>query len=584
MLILRIKKHWLALVLALTIGLIYASHHFFIPAFFSDEAGGAYQPITPNEYYDESLFYAPKAAAVFWGREFGGDFSTAEHGGGPSIASPLNSLILGTLMKLTGSVKSGLIISDFLLPAIIFLLMYLLAYEIISAPTPASVFALIFIMAPKLALALPPTNTSAFNEIWSAIAPFSRPSLIHFSEFDEPKITFVFAALFAYSLMRALRRGGRRNTVFAGLSFGLLFYTYPYDWAAAATALVLMAAIFFIQRHPYLTRRVGVIFGIGAAISIFYWLNWLELSKLSPDVITRLGGEIGRFFRLESVWKHYIRIVILVPILWYALRHINKKAWVFLSAYLASFAVAVNIQVITGFNAQPDHWYRVQFLPVALAIFLIAYRVYLLYFWGKAGRLWYGLFMAWILGSNLYGQYAYAEKHAPAFYIPKDRYESYEWLRVNTPKDSVVGTISFEINPAIQLFSHNRLFLPFGLGTPASNSELWERFEIMAGLFGLNSEEFKNLILKENGLYYLTVEQWGDKHFDAAFGDYDRKIHPDELGDRLLAYNFYLKSKLNIDKYRMDYIYFDKKNSVWGRDPEIGKKIFENSTAVIYKL
>ncbi len=577
------RKHWLALSLAVFVGLIYVSHHFFIPNFFPDETG-AYQPITPNEYYDESLFYAPKAAAIFWGRETGGDFSTAERVGGPSIAAPLNPLILGIFMKLTGSVKSGLIVSDFILPVAIFLLLYLLAFEIISSPLSSVIFALIFSLAPKLAIALPPTNLSALKEIWAAIAPFSRPPMLHFSEFDEPKITFVFMALFVYLLARALSRGGRANTICAGAAFGALFYTYPYDWATAAVVLVLMGVIFLAQRHPYLARRVTLIFGIGAAISIFYWLNWLELSKIAPDVISRLGGETGRFFRWETVWKHYLRIVFLIPLLWYALRKINNKARVFLAAYLLSFVIAVNIQVITGFNAQPDHWYRAQFLPVALAIFLIIYNVSLRL--RSENKFIAAGFLIWFLGANFYAQYLYSAKDARAFYIPKDKYESYEWLRANTPKDSVVGTLSFETNPAIQLFSHNKIFLPFGLSPLAPNDELWERFRILAKIFGLTQEDFKNLILKENGLYYLTVELYGDKSFDAVFRDYDRAIHPDELGDRVLEYMFYLRGEGG-PEYRLDYLYYDKKDSRWGADPARGRndleKVFENGAAVIYK-
>jgi hypothetical protein len=580
----KIKNHILAIFLAICVGAIYASHHFFIPMFSPDEDDGIYQPITANSYYDESLFYAPKAGAVFWGRGIGGDYSTAEapDGGGPSIAAPLNPLILGSLMKLFGSVKNGLIASDFIFPAIIFILLYFLVYEITAAPAASSLFAIVFVFAPKLALALPPTTNAAMKEILSATFPFVNPAALHFSEFDEPKLTFVFVALFAYLFMRALRRGGKLNTIAAGISFGLLFYTYPYDWAVAAVVLVLTALFFLIQRRPYLARRTMLIFGIGAAASVFYWLNWLELSKTAPDVITRLGGEVGRFFRLETVWKHYLRIAALIPFLWWALRDLNKKARVFLAAYLLSFVVAVNIQVITGFNAQPDHWYRTQFLPVALSVFFILYY-FLPLFKGEGLRRGIGVFViAWFLAANFYGQYLYSAKDARAFYIPKDRYESYEWLKNNTPVGSVVGTLSFETNPAIQLFSHNKIFLPFGLSTLAANDELWERFMVLGKIFGITPKEFRKLIIEENGLYYLTVEQWGDKNFDAAFRDYDRLIHPDALNDRVLEYEFYLKSQNDRNPYRLDYIYFDKKDPRWGRDPKIGESVFENEAAIIY--
>ena len=105
--------------LALLLGLIYASHHFFIPRFL-DVSKEVYKPITRASYFDESLLYGPRAHDAFLHFGVRGDFTLAEYPKSPAFLPMLNPLLLGGLAKLGGSMSGGVVLSDVLLPSVIF--------------------------------------------------------------------------------------------------------------------------------------------------------------------------------------------------------------------------------------------------------------------------------------------------------------------------------------------------------------------------------------------------------------------------------------------------------------------------------
>ena len=59
-----IRTHWVVSLIALAMGLVYASHHFFIPVFFLDSRSEIYEPLA-GDYGDEALLYGPRAHDAF---------------------------------------------------------------------------------------------------------------------------------------------------------------------------------------------------------------------------------------------------------------------------------------------------------------------------------------------------------------------------------------------------------------------------------------------------------------------------------------------------------------------------------------
>lgn len=571
----HVKPHFPAIGIAVAVGLLFGSHHILVPRFL-DQSRYVYAPITRATYYDESILYAPRANAAFLDWDVGGDASVAEHRGAPATLSVLGPLLMALLGRLAGSLTAGFILSDFLFPASAFFILYLLVVEMTGRRLAAVLFAAAFIFFPSLGMKIPPLSSAALGEVASPLAPFLRSSEpLIFSTFDEPKFTFLFAALAWLFLYRALRDPrSRLDAVASGASFGLLFYTYFYDWPVFVVALAI-AAIFFLATRQYERAKViGFICLIGFVFSIPYWWNLLQVWRLPQfdELAARAGTEVGRRLRFATVWKSYLRDLSLAAILGMLARPRGLREWTPMhqvSAFLATYFFVVNAQVVLGINPEPDHWYRTQFLPVGIAFLLIGLWAYdhLPRVGRSYGRAAAWAFLVYFLASVGAWQYAYARESAEKFGVPVERMASYRWLAAHTPKGSVVGTLDPGLNAELGIHTRNNIFLPYGVATIASNEELWDRFMALAEIFGLTPEEFE-AGGREALIDYLFVGQFGNRSFDAAFAP-ARLVLPSGLVEEKVRAYAARKNQPGRIPYRLDYLYSDAASLRWGRDPEL---------------
>lgn len=587
-----IQQHRLAFFLSILVGLVYVSHHFIIPLFL-DPAAGEYYPITVKSYSDEAMLYAPRAHAIMNGAWVMGEFSLSGRPSGPSILPLLNPIFLGGLGKIVGSFKAGLIVSDVIFPALTFLVLYFLAYEISRRKTWSCVFASLFMFIPKFGVALPPVSSLHVGDIVHVLFPFLlSESAPYFSQFEEPKLTF-FLFVFAILLfVRALRAGTKKSAIAAGLSFGILFYTYLYDWATMFVALGLFFLWVLYKRDFRAMRQTAIIAGMGLLVSLGYWYNLWLLAEYH-DVIVRAGGEFSHSIRFASVWKSYLRIGVLLFGLIALWQQRDRRPVQVLGALLFSYIVVVNAQVIIGLNVQPDHWYRVMFLPVSLSVWLLAMRTYDLLTTPHTleqsfrMRVIAAFFLLYFFAGVAYGQIVYSIEHAEEYLMPRRVVESFRWLREHTPKGSVVGTLSGSLNSDLLLHTENKIYLPFGFGTLARDEEIWERTMILSHLYGLSADDFKKYI--QNSVYYLFAEEYGDQSFDATLTHYERKLPQAIAEKKVVEYARYFQNPKN--PYRLDYLYYvdEEKSAIKIRRDVLSlvpvlRKEYDKDGIIIYSL
>ena len=581
--------------MAFAIGLVYASHHFFIPAFFLDGQKQVYEPITQASYFDEALLYAPRAHDAFLNFGVRGDFSLTEYQKSPAMLPMLNPLLLGGLAKIFGSMKAGLIASDIIFPTAIFFVIYLVLCELGAGSAASLLFSTIFLVVPQWGTAVPPIHSFQLHTLAQTVFPFlAKADALYFSHFEEPKLTFFFFALCVYTVIRALKRQERKDMIYAGISFGILFYTYLFDWATVATALGLMALFFLITKDYRRFGIIAAIASIGLLVSSYYWVNLSTLRNLpsGKDVWVRLGGEFSHSLRFGTVWKSYGRAIALVALLWMCVRRQAREAIIVLSAVLLSYIVVVNEQVITGFNVQPDHWYRVQFFPIAVSITMLmvyAYRRYIRLFIKTYARGICIMFFLYFFAAALWGQYVYSRERADLFTLAGAYEDIFAWFNTHTPPGSVVGTLSFAENLDIQLHTHNKIFTPFGLSTVAPEDELWQRFMILGSLWGITPAQFTALIHEQGGAYYLFGDEYGLHTFDANFFAHGWSVPDALLTQKTKIYSEFVRAnKRLIIPYRLDYLLVDAQISPSWKEPEqlihSLVKVYDNGRIRIFSL
>jgi len=451
-------------------------------------------------------------------------------------------------------------------------------------------FASIFIFIPKIFLTIPPISPSLFREFLHNILP-SSDNALYFIRFEYPQTTFLFFVLAFYFLFKALREGGGAMSIYAGISFGVLFYSYLYDWAYFLTSLFIMILFFFLQKDYDRVRVIFTIIGIGLIFSIFYWINFINLHSLDyyQDLVSRLGVEISNNMRLVSTWKTYLRSVILVFLTWIAWGKKDKVLSNYLIGFLLSIIMVLNIQVITGFNPQPDHWHKIQFLIIGLSISLLIlwlYEKYIHIISSKILRITASLFIIYLFGSALYGQYDFSKKSADQYILSSAYAESYDWLNKNTNKYSVVGSISVKNNNELILHTHNKIFLASGLNSLAPTEELWERSMTISAIFELSSGDFINFISSNN--FYLFTDKYRDNSFDSYFISLNRVIPNEIINIKINEYEN-LSNEFLIENipYNLDYIYVSPRDGEFNISNDLissWEKVYENNDIIIYKL
>lgn len=558
-----LRRHGAIVALALLVGVIYGSHHLFILRELGG-AGGNYHPLTFAAHADASV-YGIRANAVYYGQWLAGDISMPEQAGNPATLPLLNPLIMGGLGRLLGSLDRALIVSDFLFPPLIFIGLYFLAFELTRRRALAIFFATFFIFIPEAALSIPPVSRSLLHTFLQRVLP-DASGILYFVRFEYPKLTFLFSVPALYGMLRAIRREDEpRNTTLAdpqsgsktdaakvdirgerwsvwlsGISFGLMFYTYLYDWVYFFIALSLVALMLAYAGRRSACLRLAKIAGIGFIISLPYWYNFALLRQLPQyrEIASRIGIETGRYLRWTSMKISYLRIAVLVGVLAYIMPKRERIPLFYLAGLLLAYIAAVNIQLVTGFNPHPDHWYRISFLPIALAVLTVGYWAASRFI--SARILVYGTTIALIATGliftrSLASQYSYGKQSAQYYVVEAPYAAAYAWLTEHAATRASVASISYDTSNELTLYTPQRTFLLNGLHTTAGDRKIWERFMETGVIFNVSDETFSTLMKNKNLIFYLFLNEYGDNTFNATFrndANSERRI-PSDVAQRM---------------------------------------------------
>jgi len=646
----KIKRHKIALVLCIAVSAVYGMHHLVLSHAAATQ-GLHYHPIVVNE--DEALFTGAKAHAAQMGKIIVSDFNAVEYKDANLYVLPfLSPLIMGNLARLTGSIERAFIVGDFLFPPIIFLLFYVLLILLSRRRLLSLVGATLFIFIPTLLLAVPPVLPYLQAILLTLIA---KGSSLYFSRVEDPQLTMpLYLAALIFFLLIFKGRREKWIVAGAGIFYGLLFYSYFYYWVYVSLALPIGILLIW-RRMPEIRRRLIGATALGLTISTPHWINTYRVAHLAqyPDLFGRVGTEIGRAINLQTLPTFaYALHTVLIVIIWILWRKTDRGVTVFLISFLVPVYAVYNLQIITGFNIQPDHWFKPTVPIINAAILLAAARAAATY--GKRLRikslfLFFGLLAAFLLfkafrtqavlvrhisllllaltalgmisiwawrqypkfrpkmligigalviillfANGVRTQYRFVSDNATDT-IPEREFASYQWLAKNTPAYSVVATPSFTTNARLQLYTDNRIFLPNGHSTLASNAELWQRLMFINQVYNVPEKTFRSYLtdspafgdgsdthtakgtyfsfrpqLDAQAAYYLFTFLYTDRAPGNSFTSIlPIVIPPDIIEEKNKKYGVLLKTGMKnpVPPYRMDYLYYGPREHMLAEDP-----------------
>lgn len=441
MIIQKVKKHWLALILALVIGATIV-----LPTILSIERIGPsnFKGIYPMFNGDED-FYLTLTREVYDGHYNLSNSYIKEYKTGPYLQPPLPEIIYSALTKFFNiSVPTLAVFNDFFLPAISVLLLYGLFWKITQSKKLSLIFSGLFFLC--------------------FIYTFNRPI--------NPQFGFIFL-LTGLNLIWLIATGKyKTNKVLiynASLSivFGILVYAYPFYWMTLGVVYSIWTFFMAIAEKDFkYWIKNWLSFFIPAVVwSIPFVLNALKLSAnpLFAEANLRFGfintHIPGAFFNVFLMF-------LCIPVIYLLKRFTQDKKVIFFGWALILGGIILNWQnVITGKILQfSPHFYPI----VILFIFLIGAVVISKVSRDDFARLPKSFVV--LLGTVLiiFSLTVYKQKgeilslleiiSLTDISVTQNMSPALTWLQDNTPVDSAVYALGKNYNWAIPIYTHNNIY------------------------------------------------------------------------------------------------------------------------------
>ncbi|MBI2108832.1 MAG: hypothetical protein HYT93_01440 [Parcubacteria group bacterium] len=587
----------------LMIGIVYSVLPHFVRYETLTDRGERYIPLTITSTFDHINIHAARYRDIVDGAFIPGEMDTYEHKGGPILWPILSATILFPFFLPFESIFPGIIITEFIFPILIFISLFLVLYRFTQHRFFSLVSAYAVMLFPQLSTLLPPSSLTELKALIFQFIPFSgvTTSELNFLARDSYIPSGPFFVLMFYFVYRALTEESRQKTfiVLGGIFYGLLFYLYFYFWVFATIFLGVLFLFFVLTKNYSFAKTVFLSGIIGVIVSVPFWINQYNLSQLPSydDIMARMGieEEYGvRWF----LWKTYILHTFMAGAALYIGQKLSKKTLGFFLAALSVTGIIVyNINVITGFSLQSDHWGNKVFLIVnGMILPTLAYYGWVLVNPLLKSRSLYlrKIFSVLALISILFLTTHVLEstikeniKYAANYTVAPALMEAYEWLNKNTPKDSVVMTPSIETNIELAAYTHNRIFQARSQNNLLSKVEVLDRFFITYKFLGISPAVFAETIESERGVFNFFTAEYNSRALDSALRPYKYpvyKLPPDVSTLYIHEYETFIVPQEI--PYHLDYIFVgprEEKIAMNRTFLERYEKLYDTGVVIIYR-
>ncbi|MFC1504040.1 hypothetical protein ACFL6D_01345 [Spirochaetota bacterium] len=564
------------LIISIIVGIIFGLPHILIPLL--QDGSTSYTPLVVKNVsghtWDETYLYAAKIRKVYDGDLMVGDIDVYEYLDKPTPFPVFPSFILGLLSHLSGNVVRTFIIGDFLFPALLFIVLYLLIFQFTFNRLTSAACSIVVIFGYHLWLYFPFFSNNNFRKfIVSVLSADGVNRQLEFSRLDTPQFVFILLIIAIYLIIKSINENKKIFSILSGLFFGLLFYSYLYYWTFFFAGTIILLIFYLLLRNKTIFIHIAISLIIGLLISIPYWISYFVF-KSAPsalDIVTRSGIEPGKLPYVP--WVHIIGLTVFI-----FLYKKHDHCFCFCVAYFIGGLLCLNIQKIIGYSIQKTHWlYRTSlpWLSLTHIIFLhnllhvpsnnktrFYHNIYILL--DKFYTLFFYSIIILFMLFGIYTHVRFSLENYQYFYIPDERIEIFNWLNKNTQKNSVVASCSLETDCLLPVYTHNKIFLPCGIRTISSDKEIIERLYATYRLYNVKPSYLSSILDGDSENSYTKLAQFIDNeaaglvylfHFTFFNKKYNRYEMPIEIQNKIIEnYKSFKNIKPIFEKYKLDYI------------------------------
>jgi hypothetical protein len=575
-------RHWaLVLVTTLAVGAMFGLPHLLIPALLGE--GRVYTPFAVSGVsaltYDETSSYAAYVNYTLRHAAPPYDTDVFENANVPVPTTVAPYILLAGAAAVLGGVDKAFILADFLVPPLALLIVYALLFDITRRRLLALVGGLTVLL-----VSFGPRNL--FSPILQFVGYDTSGVIqpLEFSRIIHPEISFTLLIASLWLLWLTLKRGQPLVAIAAGGVGALLFYTYVYYWPVwIGACLALLLIVRNRRRALLLTNLVTWI------CSIPFWRTLFEATRDSgfANVLARHTSELGHLPPpIKVAYTIATTLLFLICIASFVRSRpepgLRRRVLVYFSAIFLASVAALNMEILVGFNVESMLHYPNRLFQPFLTITLFALASHPLM------RLKHSQAVLVVAGIGLLAlgavrqvsmSVAVADTHE---YTPQHRL-LFGWLNAHTHLDDVVLATSKDVNDLIPVFTQDRVFVPNGERTSASNVEIADRFLIAMKLLNHGEGDVRALLAQDIyhgepplGLTYtyflfLGTGTWRlpESQIDNMIGQYRALDLSTELGRRRLDYVYGLNGEqpIAVPGWTFHETYSDAYGTLWQVEP-----------------
>jgi len=565
-----IRNHGLALLFAVLVGLIYLAPYIIFSAFLGDKYQGIPMIATANED-----FYLARMQEIIDGHPMLGSFAFYESKNGPSLTPPTAEMFYAIPSLLFGiSLMKILIASKFILPFILFLLVYFLINKITTSS---------HLLSNKLnAIAGAMLVTLGYDLVdYRSIWLYLTGKIIlggNFLTWARP-VNPVMGAIFLFSFLICVwsiiqkSQYKKSSVILASVFLALMIGSYFFSWGTAVSVLAVIILIYIFKKEFKVVKNLLRVVLLTAIAASPYWYisfkagqsPWYKGALLRNGLFYTHYPILNKFL-IASLLFYFIVVALSFIFRKERIKFIDSiKNWhLFTLALLLGGGWALNQQVVTGMTVWPYHFVQYT-IPLAMVVLLA-----LLYNIVKEWKpfLW-ALAVSIIASSSLiFGVTIQVNSYRTNFnhYVKLQSYKPiFDWLN-GQPKDAVVlvkideDAKFYLLSGLIPAFTHANIYALNWAYNSLSPDRIYDSFLTILRLKGVPPDKIEEYLRENPGeasgyLYSNFKGLLGVKDFP----DFSDTILKERLKSFPAEYREFMSKnfRTELKKYRLDYILSD---------------------------
>lgn len=556
------SNDYIVILVAALCATIFFLPHILIPLLRGDDL---YSPVVVkgvNAYAYDQAVYASYIKDVTDGHFPVRDPTVWENKEKPSIiVSAFPTLILGLMSIALDSVYMTFIVSSFIFPFLIFLLIYFFVNKATKSRN-MGILSACFLMIGFNFIARPPITPGNIYYFFINYILHPVEPLNYLNRLPAVQFNFLFLMASIISLYFVLERKNIKYSILGGVLLGILFYTYIYYWVGLSIAIVLLLLLSICKKDRIQIKNIAFILLIAALMSIPYWLEYYSFKSSSYyyDIVSKIGAteEFSEFSGFQTLLT--LKYSIFYALFACFVKKRDSFFWLITSIFIAGI-IGLNAGVVAGFNLQYGHFDVTFLAPItAIAIIYIFREISLSRYKNRALSLFSlllrnnvnkicALLVLTLLVFGFYTHTAYSLNVYKNFGVDKSYREAYDWFNKNTEVDSVVVTMSTEQNLLLPAYTHNNVYIPNGAASLSTTEESAERLFTVYKFFNVSRTYIEDLMDNDNAMAEYSAIDREKREFNLSLFD---KTYWD-------LYVFHLKLSKNKDAYVYPPVYGETK-------------------------